>query len=171
MDYQTAVRTCLSKYGTFRGRASRSEFWWFQLALTLSFFGILIITLISEGPEVARGVGKVFNAISAAPSAAVMVRRLHDIRKSGWWLPIALTGVGFFILIYWWAQPSQPEANQHGEVPEGGADVSAAAPIQPIQTPHVPTQPKPAPTNEETADRAAKGFMEWANPANHKTSG
>ena len=31
MKFATAVSTCLSKYATFSGRATRSEFWWFYL--------------------------------------------------------------------------------------------------------------------------------------------
>ena len=31
MKFSTAVSTCLSKYATFSGRATRSEFWWFYL--------------------------------------------------------------------------------------------------------------------------------------------
>ncbi|MFS8035549.1 DUF805 domain-containing protein [Xanthobacter sp. AM11] len=63
MNIQDAVATCLAKYATFRGRASRSEFWWFWLASTLfgwfaiiagnslgrewGSFGILYIVLLS----------------------------------------------------------------------------------------------------------------------------
>ena len=32
MDFMTAVKTCLQKYFNFKGRARRSEFWWFMLA-------------------------------------------------------------------------------------------------------------------------------------------
>ena len=35
MTFQTAIRTCFSKYFTFSGRASRSEYWWFFLFLIL----------------------------------------------------------------------------------------------------------------------------------------
>jgi hypothetical protein len=33
------------------------------------------------------------------PQVAVSVRRLHDIDTSGWWLLIALTGVGLLVLL------------------------------------------------------------------------
>lgn len=32
---------------------------------------------------------------------AVMVRRLHDHGKSGWWLLAAFTGIGLLPLVYW----------------------------------------------------------------------
>ena len=33
MSFGDAVKTCFSKYCNFNGRARRSEFWWFYLAL------------------------------------------------------------------------------------------------------------------------------------------
>jgi uncharacterized membrane protein YhaH (DUF805 family) len=35
MPLGTAISTCLAKFVTFSGRASRSEFWWFQLFLLI----------------------------------------------------------------------------------------------------------------------------------------
>ncbi len=35
MNFQQAVQSVFSNYASFRGRASRSEFWWFQLFLLL----------------------------------------------------------------------------------------------------------------------------------------
>jgi uncharacterized membrane protein YhaH (DUF805 family) len=31
MSFRASVKTCFNKYAVFQGRASRSEFWWFQL--------------------------------------------------------------------------------------------------------------------------------------------
>ena len=50
MSFTDAVRTCISKFATFDGRATRSEFWWFYLfAALVGFIGyvpILILTFI-----------------------------------------------------------------------------------------------------------------------------
>ena len=35
MTFADAVRTVLGKYATFSGRARRSEFWWWALAVTV----------------------------------------------------------------------------------------------------------------------------------------
>ena len=35
MNFQQAVQSVFSNYANFRGRACRSEFWWFQLLLVL----------------------------------------------------------------------------------------------------------------------------------------
>ena len=39
-----AVRTVLSKYATFQGRAPRSEFWWWVLAIFL----LLLVTRLID---------------------------------------------------------------------------------------------------------------------------
>ena len=97
MNFGQAISSCLSKYATFTGRASRSEFWWFFL------FQILISLSASM-------LGETINGLVALglllPALAVGTRRLHDIGKSGWWQLIMLTVVGLLVLIYWWVQPA-----------------------------------------------------------------
>ena len=60
MTFSESVSTCFNKYFVFKGRASRSEYWWFQLIVTPSFvisdftetdisylfLGIALVTLI-----------------------------------------------------------------------------------------------------------------------------
>ena len=36
MDFTTAVKTCLSKYVDFNGRAARPEYWYFFLFLLIT---------------------------------------------------------------------------------------------------------------------------------------
>ena len=93
MKFSTAVSTCLSKYATFSGRATRSEFWWFYLFTFLINWvaGLAAGTMISAG-----------------------ARRLHDIGRSGWWQLLFITIIGIFVLIYWFVQDTVAEANQYG---------------------------------------------------------
>ncbi len=35
LTFMEAVKTCFKKYATFKGRARRSEFWWFMLAINI----------------------------------------------------------------------------------------------------------------------------------------
>lgn len=42
----------------------------------------------------------------AMPSLSIAVRRLHDVNRSGWWILLLLV-FGYFILLYWFSQPSQ----------------------------------------------------------------
>ena len=43
MDVQKSIATCLKKFATFYGRASRSEYWWFQFFYALVSFFVVII--------------------------------------------------------------------------------------------------------------------------------
>ena len=45
------------------------------------------------------------------PTWGVMVRRLHDAGYSGWWLLLAFTGIGVFVLIAWWASKGENSDN------------------------------------------------------------
>ena len=104
MNFGQAISVCLSKYATFTGRASRSEFWWFVL------FQILVSLAAGMLGNV---VGGLVNLALLLPSLAVGARRLHDIGKSGWWQLITLTGIGIFLLIYWWVQPTADGGDTH----------------------------------------------------------
>ena len=90
MSWYLAV---LKKYATFSGRARRKEYWMFVL------FNIIfsIVATILDGvigtrdPDTGYGIiNGLYSLAVLLPSLAVVVRRLHDIGKSGWWLLIAL---------------------------------------------------------------------------------
>ncbi len=121
MDIGTAVRSVLTQYATFSGRARRSEFWWFALA---SFLASIVASIIDAviGSDLGAGTGVISLLLSLAlliPSIAVAVRRLHDTGKSGWWVLLWLIPiVGWIVLIVFWAQDGHPAPNQHGPSPK-----------------------------------------------------
>ncbi len=107
MNFPTAITTCFSKFATFSGRATRSEFWWFYLfTLLISWFAQMAV-----GSTVAGVVSLVF----ILPLWAAGARRLHDIGRTGWWQLIAFTIIGIIVLIVWYATDSEKAANQYGE--------------------------------------------------------
>jgi uncharacterized membrane protein YhaH (DUF805 family) len=109
MNFQQAVTTCLQKYVGFDGRASRSEFWWFAL------FQIGVIVVVSM---VHQQLGNIASLLLLLPALAVGTRRLHDLGKSGWFQLLGFIPlIGWAILIYWYVQPGQLEANAYGEPP------------------------------------------------------
>jgi uncharacterized membrane protein YhaH (DUF805 family) len=98
MTFSQAISSCMSKYGTFKGRASRSEFWWFVL---FQFLVFAAVAMLNEKLLALVQIGLLL------PYLAVGARRLHDIGRTGWWQLIGLSGIGLLVLIYWWVQESE----------------------------------------------------------------
>ena len=71
-----SLTSCMSRYAMFDGRASRSEFWFFSLAC-------FIIGLIPY-------IDIVWSLASLIPSIAVVIRRMHDVGKCGWFCLIPI---------------------------------------------------------------------------------
>ena len=88
MNFIQSIKTCLRKYADFKGRASRSEFWWFQLFLIILEVGLttldhLILEFTWDNSITPLATG--LDIVTVIPLAAVTARRLHDIGRSGWW--------------------------------------------------------------------------------------
>ena len=71
------------KYATFKGRASRSEFWWFMLADVIIAF---MLSAIANAVDQLSFLPALWGLATFVPSIALATRRLHDTNKSGWWL-------------------------------------------------------------------------------------
>ena len=116
MNIQTAVKTCFSKYATFSGRASRSEYWFFYLFTIIASIVTWIIDtmLLGYSAEDTGAISLIFQIIIILPSIAVGARRLHDIGKSGWWQLLILTIIGIILLIVWFATIGSSKKNKYG---------------------------------------------------------
>ncbi len=111
MQFQESVKTCLNKFVDFKGRASRSEFWWFVL------FTVLVNFILGAISDKLQGIGAL---ILLLPYLAVAVRRLHDIGKNWYWLLVGIIPIiGAIVLIYFYVQKSMSTANEFGDVPVG----------------------------------------------------
>ncbi len=77
----------LKQYADFSGRARRKEYWMFYLFNCIIAFVLLIPFAFINDTKVILFIGLYFiYALGVMiPSIAVLVRRLHDIDKSGWW--------------------------------------------------------------------------------------
>lgn len=115
MGFADAVRTCLSKYATFSGRARRSEYWFFYL-----FF--VLVALVGSVLDAVLGTAFIAGLIVVAlllPMLAANVRRLHDTSRSGWWLLLGFVPlVGGIVLLVFSCLDSVPEPNQYGPSPK-----------------------------------------------------
>ena len=115
MNLFEAVGSVYRNFGNFNGRASRSEFWWFQMFLLIIYFFVFVLSirLPIVGPMLA---GLVLLA-NLLPSLAVLARRLHDSDKSGWWVLIAFVPLGNLLLLIFALLPSDPGPNRYGSGP------------------------------------------------------
>ena len=75
------LKVVAENYANFEGRARRKEYWMFVL-----FNSIISVILNMIEPTVYL----IYVLAILVPSIAVLVRRLHDVRKSGWFMFIAL---------------------------------------------------------------------------------
>jgi uncharacterized membrane protein YhaH (DUF805 family) len=119
VNFPTAVKLCLSKYVSFRGRAPRSEFWYFQLFACLVFAAFVALLLVA--PETSRAVGIASCLTCVAlflPGLAVGVRRLQDRNRSKWhffWFCVPY--VGGLVVFIWFCMPGSVGDNRFGPDP------------------------------------------------------
>jgi len=96
-----AIRVCLTKYADFQGRASRAEFWWFALFMTLVAAAFALLN---------EYLSEFFLVAMLLPFLAVGTRRLRDSGQSPWWQLFLLAPfAGIVVVGFMWAQaPAQP---------------------------------------------------------------
>ena len=130
-SFGQAIKRFFTKYATFSGRASRSEYWWAALfnALVAIVASILLaISIVATGnpqmdyepdPENWRPSAltvtlmvllAAYSLAVLLPSIAIAVRRLHDANYSGWFYLLSLIpGVGGLIVLIFMVLPTQPQ--------------------------------------------------------------
>lgn len=98
VTFYESILVCFKKYAEFNGRASRSEFWWFALFITLVSAALVYIS---------ETLSSIFLIAVLLPLLAVGTRRLRDSGKSGWWQLYLLVPVGGLVILgFMWAQPT-----------------------------------------------------------------
>jgi uncharacterized membrane protein YhaH (DUF805 family) len=122
MTFGEAIRSCYSNYANFSGRASRSEYWFFTL------YHFLIVSFCMVGFPFGLGYSLLLLSLIAnfLPSISVLVRRLHDTGRSGWWYWIALVPlVGPILLLIWLCTRGTFGGNEYGPDPLAGSSPSS----------------------------------------------
>ena len=114
MTFIESISTCFKKYFVIQGRASKSEFWWFQLLWSASFF----IMFIFEGSEPVTYFFYGIIVIIFIPLFTVGVRRLHDTGKSGFYYFWSLVPfIGSLIVLAFMLGDGTKGRNQYGDNP------------------------------------------------------
>lgn len=105
VDFVKAIKLFCLYALNFKGRSSRSEYWW----------GFLFNSLLSCVLPAIPLVGGLLSLAMMVPGVALAVRRMHDIGKSGWYLLMGLIPLaGPIIVLVYCCTASQTEANQWG---------------------------------------------------------
>ena len=126
---------CIKNYTLFKGRASRTEFWYFTLYWAIFYVIIIAVDRVlgfnvinlktlpfSEYIPLANLFEEVglltviYRPLTILPSLAVISRRLHDINRSGWWCLMCVTPL-IVILIIFLCKKSDENENQFGPKP------------------------------------------------------
>ena len=127
MKFSEALKSFWSNYATFKGRSRRSEYWYIQLFLVVTNLAAAAIDLVLMDGDVDRFianggggiVGLIWILATIVPALAVLVRRLHDTGKSGWWaLMILLPVAGAIVLLVFTVTDSDGIANKYGASPK-----------------------------------------------------
>ena len=92
MNFQEAIDAGFKNFTNFKGRASRSEHNYFVL---FSFLVQVVLEMIDPSLSFLAW------CLFIIPNISVMVRRFHDINKSGWNYFWNFTCIGVFLVIYW----------------------------------------------------------------------
>lgn len=110
----------LKQYADFSGRARRKEYWIFALFnLIFVYLSIILFKIFQfEGLSYVL-INVVYFLAIIIPSIAVVVRRLHDVGKSGWMILISLIPIiGTIWLLVLMVTDSDAVENKYGQNPK-----------------------------------------------------
>lgn len=114
----------LKKYTVFSGRARRKEFWMFFL---FSAIISILLAVIDEfmgwqfemGGDILGFLSTLYYVAVIVPYLAVIIRRLHDTERTGWWILIAFIPiVGVLVLLVFLILQGTRGENRYGPDPK-----------------------------------------------------
>jgi uncharacterized membrane protein YhaH (DUF805 family) len=115
-------KVVFENYANFKGRARRSEYWYFALGNLILLFIAAVIDNVAGINFAPIPYGPIYLLVLLAnfiPSLAVAVRRLHDVGKSGWFYFIILIPIiGAIWLLVLFFTEGERNTNQYGPDPK-----------------------------------------------------
>ena len=101
------VLTSLKDFIKFNGRSCRTESRYFLIfniiiVLTAGLIDMMMGFTIEIIPGIPTLIlSEITRGILILPNVSLVIRRLHDINKSGWWMLLFFTIVGIIPMLYW----------------------------------------------------------------------
>jgi uncharacterized membrane protein YhaH (DUF805 family) len=119
VGFGEAVKQAFSHGFVYRGRASRSAYWWFVLLEVIATIVLELLIVIPAATH-SSAIVALFLIIAsialiyvALVGLALTIRRLHDIDRSGWWVLIGLVPfVGGIVLLVFSLLEGTPGPNR-----------------------------------------------------------
>ena len=120
------LKVMRDNYANFSGRARRKEYWMYVLVQSIIMIGLMILDSVLgldfELQGISLGYGYLYLIgviVHFIPSLAVLVRRLHDVGKSGWFYFIFLIPIiGIIWLLVLYCTEGQKQDNKWGPDPK-----------------------------------------------------
>lgn len=123
---------CFKKFFTFKGRASRAEYWTFTIINLLIFTAFWMVSSVVDAPVPGTPSGDaalprypvlslifgsaylLFYLAIFFPTLSVTIRRLHDRNHTGFWILACMIPILNLVVLIFLLLPSQPFANYYG---------------------------------------------------------
>ena len=117
------VLTSLKDFIKFNGRSCRTESRYFLIFnIIIGLTAGLIDMIMGFTIEIIPGIPtlillEITRGILILPNVSLVIRRLHDINKSGWWMLLFFTIVGIIPMLYWlYFKEGDKSENNYGTV-------------------------------------------------------
>ncbi len=105
----------VKNYFLFEGRARRKEYWFYSLFYAIFYIALAVVESFVGLQGILSGL---FALALLLPTIGVLVRRLHDLDKSGWWALLLLVPlIGGLILFIFCCLKGTEGSNRFGEDP------------------------------------------------------
>ncbi|MDX6180838.1 DUF805 domain-containing protein [Flavobacterium sp. Fl-77] len=124
-------KVVFENYANFKGRARRSEYWYFALANGLISIALMILGgavggLFGDGVTgvmVGYALFLLYTLATLIPTLGVVARRLHDVNKSGWFYFVSFIPlVGPIWILILFCTEGDAGSNQYGPDPKNETD-------------------------------------------------
>lgn len=119
-------KVVFKNYANFSGRARRAEYWNFVLVNIIIYIPLYLFGMVGMFNRSASVLSLItlsmvglFALAMFIPSLAVLVRRLHDTGKSGWYfLLYFIPIIGVILMLVWLFTDGDRFVNSYGEDPK-----------------------------------------------------